>query len=72
MVTGLVNDASSVVAEAARTTVEKVCHTIDNRDIEPFIDDMVAATIDHDKTDECVQSWRRRRSCKPLLRRRWR
>mgnify|MGYP001157163693 CR=1 FL=1 len=55
MVTGLVNDASSVVAEAARTTVEKVCHTIDNRDIEPFIDDMVAATIDHDKTDECVQ-----------------
>ena len=55
VVTGLVNDASSVVAEAARTTVEKVCHTIDNRDIEPFIDDMVAATIDHDKTDECVQ-----------------
>ena len=42
VVTGLVNDASSVVAEAARTTVEKVCHTIDNRDIEPFIDDMVA------------------------------
>ena len=52
VVSGLVNDASNVVSEAARTAVAKLYHTIDNRDIEPFIDDMVAATIDHDKTDE--------------------
>jgi len=55
VVAGLVNDASQLVADAARKCVEKLCHTIDNRDIEPFIDDMVAATIDHDRTDDCVQ-----------------
>ena len=55
VVTSMVNDAKKEVADATRKALERLCHTIDNRDVEPFISAMVEATIDHEKTDECVQ-----------------
>jgi len=55
VVTSMVNDAKQEVADAAREALSALCHTIDNRDVEPFIDSMVAATVDHEQTDECVQ-----------------
>jgi elongation factor 3 len=55
VVTTMVNDAKQEVADASRAALDKLCHTIDNRDVEPFIPAMVSATIDHEQTDECVQ-----------------
>lgn len=55
VVTSMVNDAKKEVADSAREALTALCHTIDNRDVEPFIDSMVAATVDHEQTDECVQ-----------------
>jgi len=54
-VAAMVNDAKQEVADATRRCLEDLCRTIDNRDVEPFIPAMVEATIDHEKSDECVQ-----------------
>ena len=55
VVTMMVNDSKNEVAEAARDCLGKICQSIDNRDVEPFIPALVAATIDHEQTEECVQ-----------------
>lgn len=55
VVTSMVNDAKQEVADAARASLTAIAQTIDNKDVEPFIPAMVEATIDHEKTDECVQ-----------------
>ena len=55
VVASMVNDAKQQVADATRQCLEDLCRTIDNRDVEPFIPAMVEATIDHEKSDECVQ-----------------
>merc|ERR1712159_361999 len=55
VVASMVNDAKQQVADATRKCLEDLCRTIDNRDVEPFIPAMVEATIDHEKSDECVQ-----------------
>ena len=40
---------------AARECLSKICESIDNRDVEPFIPALVSATIDHEEVIECVQ-----------------
>ena len=55
VVTQMVNDSKPEVSVAARDCLSKICQSIDNRDVEPFIPSLVAATIDHEKVIECVQ-----------------
>ena len=51
----MVNDSKEQVSVAARKCLENICNSIDNRDVEPFIPALVAATIDHEQVVECVQ-----------------
>jgi elongation factor 3 len=55
IVTQLVNDSKQEVSVAARECLSKICQSIDNRDVEPFIPALVSATIDHEEVIECVQ-----------------
>ena len=55
VVTQMVNDSKEQVSVAARKCLENICNSIDNRDVEPFIPALVAATIDHEQVVECVQ-----------------
>ena len=55
VVTQMVNDSKSEVSVAARECLSKICESIDNRDVEPFIPALVSATIDHEEVIECVQ-----------------
>jgi elongation factor 3 len=51
----MVNDSKQEVSVAARECLSKICQSIDNRDVEPFIPALVSATIDHEEVIECVQ-----------------
>ena len=51
----MVNDSKEEVSVAARECLSKICQSIDNRDVEPFIPALVSATIDHEDVIECVQ-----------------
>jgi elongation factor 3 len=51
----MVNDSKQEVSVAARDCLSKICQSIDNRDVEPFIPNLVSATIDHEEVIECVQ-----------------
>ena len=55
IVTQMVNDSKQEVSVAARECLSKICQSIDNRDVEPFIPALVSATIDHEEVIECVQ-----------------
>ena len=55
IVTQMVNDSKQEVSVAARECLSKICQSIDNRDVEPFIHALVSATIDHEEVIECVQ-----------------
>ena len=55
VVTQMVNDSKEEVSVAARECLSKICESIDNRDVEPFIPALVSATIDHEEVIECVQ-----------------
>eukprot|EP00227_Mantoniella_beaufortii_P016613 CAMPEP_0197585056 /NCGR_PEP_ID=MMETSP1326-20131121/7462_1 /TAXON_ID=1155430 /ORGANISM="Genus nov. species nov., Strain RCC2288" /LENGTH=1042 /DNA_ID=CAMNT_0043149509 /DNA_START=144 /DNA_END=3272 /DNA_ORIENTATION=+ len=55
VVTQMVNDSKAEVSVAARDCLSKICGSIDNRDVEPFIPNLVAATIDHEQVPDCVQ-----------------
>ena len=55
VVTQMVNDSKTEVSVAARECLAKICESIDNRDVEPFIPALVSATIDHEEVIECVQ-----------------
>ena len=55
VVTQMVNDSKEEVSLAARECLSKICESIDNRDVEPFIPALVSATIDHEEVIECVQ-----------------
>ena len=55
IVTQMVNDSKQEVSVAARECLSKICESIDNRDVEPFIPALVSATIDHEEVIECVQ-----------------
>eukprot|EP00039_Didymoeca_costata_P001080 m.49517 g.49517 ORF g.49517 m.49517 type:complete len:1026 (+) comp10618_c1_seq1:106-3183(+) len=53
--TGMVHDTKAEIADGSRKVLTKAMKGITNRDLEPFVDDLVAAIVDRDLTEETIQ-----------------
>jgi len=54
-VSGIVYDTKPEVAELAEEVLRKVMKGITNRDLEPFVEDLIKAMKDRDETEETIQ-----------------
>ncbi len=55
VLSNLVHDTRQEVADTAIDTLKKAMRGITNRDLEPFVDNLVNAIINRNETEETIQ-----------------